>query len=256
MRGYRGKTVLLTGAAGGFGRAAAIRFAEQGAVLVLADISADGLQETARLAAEAGADVAKFVGDVTSEEDVAALVDGTLERFGRLDVAINNAGLAHPPAKIAAMDLATFQRVLSVNLTGTFLCMRAEIAAMRAQGAGVILNVASLAGRVGAPLLGAYAAAKHGVVGLTRTAAAECARDRVRVNALCPSFAETAMVGDIATGMRGTQEEAVGRLVAGIPMGRLATAEEVADAMLWLCSDANSFMTGQAVGLDGGASAI
>ncbi|MEI2384880.1 SDR family NAD(P)-dependent oxidoreductase [Breoghania sp. JC706] len=250
------KVVLLTGAAGGIGRAAALKFAAQGAALALTDIDDAGLEETARLAGEAGAEVWTHRCDITAEADVAALVSGAVSRFGRLDIAVNNAGLAHRPARITDLDLDTFQRMLAVNLTGTFLCLRAEAAVMRAQGYGAILNVASLAGLVGAPLLGAYAAAKHGVVGLTKTAAAECARSSVRVNALCPSFADTGMVAGIAAGMRGGEHEAISRLLTGIPMGRLASPGEVADAIVWITSDANSFMTGQAVAIDGGASAV
>ncbi|PTW59410.1 NAD(P)-dependent dehydrogenase (short-subunit alcohol dehydrogenase family) [Breoghania corrubedonensis] len=250
------KVVLLSGAAGGIGRAAALKFASTGAALALTDIPQDGLRETARLAGEAGAQVWAHTCDISLEDDVTGLIEGAVTRFGRLDIAVNNAGIAHEPARIADLDLATFQRMLAVNLTGTFLCLRAQTAIMREQGHGSILNVASLAGLVGAPLLGAYAAAKHGVVGLTKTAAAECARSRVRVNALCPSFADTAMVGAIASGMRGSADEAVSRLLAGIPMGRLASPQEIAEAIVWITGDANSFMTGQAVALDGGASAV
>lgn len=257
---YAGKSVLITGAAGGFGRAAALRFANEGASLSLSDVDEVGLAETAQLIPAGSAKLATFHCDVANEASVQAMVSGTIAELGRLDVAINNAGIAHPFMKIADTDLATFDRMIAVNLRGVFLCLRAEINAMQKvgqkAGGGVILNVASVAGLLGAPLLGAYTAAKHGVIGLTKTAAAEVARDDIRVNALCPSFAATAMVTDLAADMRGTTDEAVGRLVRGIPMQRLATAEEVVHAMAWLCSDENSFMTGHAVRLDGGGTAV
>lgn len=252
---YRDRIVLITGAAGGFGRAAAQRFAGEGAALVLSDVDAAGLDAAVETARAEGARVALHSGDVTDPDAVAALVATAYDRFGRLDVAINNAGVAHAPRKVADTDLDTFQRMLAVNLTGTFLCMRAQIQAMRAAGGGVILNVASVAGLVGAPLLGAYAAAKHGVVGLTRTAAAEVAGNNIRVNALCPSYADTSMVERIAAGMRGSPQEAVARMVQGIPISRLVTPAEVAAAMAWMCSDENSFMTGHAMPLDGGGTA-
>ncbi|AXS41963.1 glucose 1-dehydrogenase [Breoghania sp. L-A4] len=251
---YSGKTVLLTGAAGGFGRAAALRFASEGAALFLSDLDEAGLADTVALLPE-GAQARATRCDVADEASVAAMVDDALAAFGRIDVAVNNAGIAHRHAKIADTDLQTFDRMLAVNLRGVFLCLRAELNAMKARG-GVILNVSSVAGVLGAPLLGAYAASKHGVIGLTKTAAAEAARDNIRVNALCPSYADTAMLTDLTVTMRGTHEDATARLVRGIPMQRLVTATEVAAAMAWLCCDENSFMTGHAVRLDGGGTAV
>lgn len=253
---YAGKVVLITGAAGGFGRAAALRFAREGAKLSLSDMDEGGLAETVRLIDAPSGHVEAFHCDVSDENSVEALVAHSVSALGPLDVAINNAGVAHPFTPLADTDLATFERMVSVNLTGVFLCLREEIRAMRQAGGGVILNVASVAGLVGAPKLGAYAASKHGVIGLTRTAAAEVARDNIRVNALCPSYAATAMVSGITEAMEGTPDEAARRIVRGIPLQRLATAQEVVAAMAWLCCDENSFMTGHAVRLDGGGTAV
>lgn len=253
---YAGKVVLITGAAGGFGRAAAMRFAAEGAALSLSDRDEAGLAETVRLINNASAPIEACYCDVSDEASVGAMFAATLKAHGRIDVAVNNAGVAHPFQKLADTDLATFERMMAVNLRGTFLCMRAAINAMASAGGGVILNVASVAGLVGAPNLGAYAASKHGVIGLTKTAAAECARDNIRINALCPSYAETSMVDGITDAMDGTAEEAAARIVRGIPMQRLVNVDEVVDAMAWLCCDENSFMTGHAVRLDGGGTAV
>lgn len=253
---YAGKVVLITGAAGGFGRAAARRFASEGAALSLSDVDEAGLAETVELIHNATAPIEASYCDVSDEASVAAMVSATLRAHGRIDVAINNAGVAHPFTRIAETDLATFERMVGVNLRGVFLCMRAEINAMAEAGGGVILNVASVAGLVGAPQLGAYAASKHGVIGLTKTAAAEVARDNIRVNALCPSYADTTMVSAITNAMEGTGEDAAARIVRGIPMQRLVSVDEVVDAMAWLCCDENSFMTGHSVRLDGGGTAV
>ncbi|MBL8587705.1 MAG: SDR family oxidoreductase, partial [Methylobacteriaceae bacterium] len=174
----------------------------------------------------------------------------------RLDAAVNNAGIAHPFAKLVDTDPATMQRMLAVNVMGVFHALRAQIPVMERQGGGAILNVASVAGVVGAPLLGAYAAAKHAVIGLTKSAAGETARRGVRVNALCPAFAATDMVEGMVAAMRGGPEEATARIVANLPMRRLARPEEVVEAMLFACDPANGFMTGHALVIDGGLSAV
>ena len=256
---YDGLTVLITGAAGGFGRSAARLFAEEGARLVLADFHAERMEALAKALEDDGFDVAWLAGSVAEPEHCRATVDLALERFGRLDVAINNAGIAHTPARTADLDLAEAFACVEVDLLGVIYGMKYQLGAMNAAfesdgRGGSVLNVASLAGLVGAPLSTAYAAAKHGVVGATKTAALEYARRGIRVNALCPSFARTAMVEDVllAEGDAGAETH----LVRGIPMRRMAEVEEVTRQMLWLCDPANTFMTGQAVAVDGGTSAM
>jgi NAD(P)-dependent dehydrogenase (short-subunit alcohol dehydrogenase family) len=258
---FAGAAVIVTGAARGLGRHAAERFAAEGADLVLCDIDGEALHAAAVSLRERGCRVDGQVGDVSQEETAGRLVDTALSVFGRLDVAVNNAGIAHPFRKLTEIDAATMERMLAVNVMGVFHGMRRQIPALERGFAetgrqGVILNVASVAGLVGAPLLSGYAAAKHAVVGLTKSAAAESARRGVRINALCPAFAGTDMVAGLLDGMRGTPEEATNRIVAAMPMRRLAEPAEIVEAMLWLCSPENSFMTGQAVALDGGLSAI
>lgn len=255
-RRFEGKIVLITGAASGFGRRAAERFAAEGASLVLGDIREDGLNETARLVEAAGGRAVARMTDVSRAEAVDALVSAGTDAFGRLDIALNNAGIAHGTIKLQATDEALMRLMLDVNVMGVFFGMKAQIPVMERQGGGVILNTASVAGLVGAPLLAAYAAAKHAVVGLTRTAAAETARKGIRINAICPAFAETPMLTESLLSTDRPHEEMIGKLVQTMPMRRPGTADEIVQAMLWICSPDNSFMTGQALAVDGGLTAI
>lgn len=256
-RRFEGLVVLLTGAAGGFGQTAARRLAAEGASLVLGDIDAERL---AAFAATLEGPVAYAAGDVALETTSADLIALALDHFGRLDIAINNAGIAHPLTRFTALEAATVERVIAVDLMGVFFAMKHQLSAMEATHArdrrrGAIVNVASVAGVCGAPGLAAYAAAKHAVVGLTRSAALEQARNGIRINALCPSYARTPMIeGIAAAGHEGMRDPA--RLVAGIPMGRLAEVEEVVEALLFLADPANAFMTGQTLHIDGGLTAI
>lgn len=261
---FTDRVVLITGAGGGFGREAAQRFAQAGARLVLTDRDADALAESvAALPASADGTPARPVvqiGDIAQAATMDAVVDAGIAEFGRIDVAINNAGIAPDLMRLSDTPASVMEQVMQVNVLGTFHGMRRQIAVMQEQfrsdgRGGVILNVASVAGLVGAPLLAAYAASKHAVVGLTRSAALETAKRGVRINALCPSFAATPMVDAMVESMQHEPDEALARLVSSVPMGRTATAAEVVEAMLWICSDANSFMTGQTVTLDGGLSA-
>lgn len=256
LQRYAGRTVLITGAASGFGRLAAERFAAEGADLVLGDINEQGLAETLRRVEAAGARALAQTTNVAHGPAVQLLVQAAVDRFGRLDVALNNAGVAHGTMKLAETDEAVMRRMLDVNVMGVFHGLKAEIPVMERHGGGAILNTASVAGVVGAPLLGAYAAAKHAVIGLTRTAAAETARRGIRINAICPAFAETPMLEDSLMQEGRSREEMVSRLVQAMPMRRPATAEEIVQAMLWVCSPENSFMTGQALILDGGLTAV
>ncbi len=258
---FEGLCVLVTGAARGLGRRAAERFAGEGAGLVLCDLDGAALEETAVALAREGAAVETVTGDVGHEETHGALVERALARWRRVDVAVNNAGVAHPFMKLAETDPAVMERMLAVNVMGVFHGLRAQIPVMERQHretgrGGAILNVSSVAGVVGAPLLAAYAAAKHAVVGLTRSAAGETARRGVRINALCPAFTDTHMVADMLERMHGGADEAEARLVANLPMRRLASPDEIVEAMLFACAPANGFMTGQTLVIDGGLSAV
>jgi NAD(P)-dependent dehydrogenase (short-subunit alcohol dehydrogenase family) len=253
---YNGAAVIISGAARGFGRLAAEQFAAEGARLVLTDILEDALQETAAAVRQAGADVVAFPGDIALEETARKLVEASVSHFGRLDVAINNAGIGHPHSKLADLETEAVERVIRVDLIAVFLAMKHQLKQMEQQRSGVILNVSSAAGLNGAPLISAYSAAKHGVIGLTKSAAIEYAKMGIRINAICPSFAETPMVLESLNHMRGTREEALARTTSAIPMRRLGRAEEIVQAMLWICSPANSFMTGHALAVDGGLSAL
>ncbi len=258
---FRDKTVLITGGAGGFGRSASRLFAERGARLVLSDVDGKGLAEFAEQLAQADVQVASISGSVADEEHCRQTVDLAMQRFGRLDIAINNAGMSHAPAKTADIDSKQALETVQVDLMGVFYGMKHQIpvmeAAYREHGRSAsILNIASLAGIGGAPTISMYAAAKHGVVGLTKSAALEYARRGIRINALCPAFARTPMVEDGLLADAGGDKKAEDFLTRGIPMRRLAEPEEITRSMLWICDPRNSFMTGQAVALDGGTSAM
>ena len=253
---FQGKAVLITGAASGFGRLAAERFAAEGASLVLGDIDEAGLDDAAMIPLASGAEVITKRTDVADEADAKALVDAAVDQLGSLDIAINNAGIGHALSRLPELTLDDYERVMRVNAGGVFLGMKHQLPIMSAAGTGVILNVASAAGLVGAGMLSAYAASKHAVVGLTRSAADEYARFGVRINALCPSFADTPLFNDMADEVASDRNEAYKRITTRIPMRRVASASEIVPTMLWLCADENSFMTGQAIAVDGGLTAI
>jgi NAD(P)-dependent dehydrogenase (short-subunit alcohol dehydrogenase family) len=251
---YNGQVVLITGAAGGFGRLAAAEFARAGAKLVLCDLDAKKLEEVR--ASLPAADMVIEAGDVSEEDTHRRLVERAIDAYGRLDVAINNAGVAHAFTKITDTDNSVMQQMLAVNVMGVFLAMKHQLPAMEPRKSGAILNVSSVAGIVGAPLLAAYSAAKHAVIGLTKSAAGEYARKGVRINAICPAFAETHMLTGMLDQMRGGADAATQRIISNMPMRRFARPEEIVQAMLWICSRENSFMTGHALVLDGGLSAV
>jgi NAD(P)-dependent dehydrogenase (short-subunit alcohol dehydrogenase family) len=249
-----GKAALVTGAGSGIGRATSLLFASEGATLVLADVDERGGEETARLVREGGGEAVHVTCDVSDAAQVEALVVRAVELFGRLDCAFNNAGIGGDSARLADYSEDAWHRVIAVNLTGVFLCMKNELRQMVAQRGGAIVNAASLVSVIGYPYLAAYNAAKHGVVGLTRTAALEYADCGVRVNAVCPAWIETPMVMDEGPAPASIPE--VYEALAGlVPMRRLGKPEEVARAVAWLCSDAASFVTGHPLLIDGGVAA-
>lgn len=243
-----GKVAIVTGASAGIGRATALKFAREGAKLVLADLDTDRGHETEQLVKGEGAEVLFVRTDVSDDADVAALVRAAVETFGRLDCAHNNAGIEGVQAPTAETPEENWDRVLQINLKGVWLCMRHEIPAMLEVGGGAIVNTASVAGLVGFPNLPAYVASKHGVVGLTKTAALEYATTGIRINAVCPGVIHTEMIDRITGG----DPEVEAQFTAFEPVGRMGTPEEIADAVAYLCSDGASFVTGHTMAVDGG----
>lgn len=249
-RRFEGKCVLVTGAGSGIGRATALAFAREGAGLIVCDIDEHGGNETASAAQALGVE-AEFVRcDVSRAADCAAAVDRAVARFGQLDVAFNNAGINIAVAPLVDVDESAWTRIVGVNLTGVFHCMKYEIAAMKRSGGGRIINTASVGGLIGTAGVTAYCATKHGVIGLTRSAALDHIKDGIRINAICPGGTRTAMLAEWF------KDPDVERLaVAGTPIGRMADPEEIARAVLFLASDESSFMVGHALVADGGLTA-
>jgi len=245
---FDGKVALITGGASGIGRVAAQAFAREGASILVSDFDTDGLRETVRLITIAGGKAASVKADVTQASDVKAMVAEVQHCYGRLDFALNNAGIDGARARTADYPEDIWKQVLDVNLSGVFFCMKYEIPLMLQHGGGVIINMSSVAGVTGFVAHSAYTASKHGVIGLTKTAALEYAKMGIRVNAICPCYTRTPMVERIVS----LEPALAEKLKSRIPLGRLGTPEEIAAAAIYLCSDAGSFINGHSLLMDGG----
>ncbi len=249
---FAGKVAIVTGGASGVGRAVALNLAGRDARVVVADVQSEEGEKTARMVEDLGKEAVFLRVDVSKSDEVASLVAETVARFGRLDVAVNDAAIEGERAKTVDCTEESWDRILAVNLKGVFLCMKHEISQMLKQGGGSVVNVSSSSGLVGFPTMPAYAASKHGVLGLTRSAAVEYARSGIRVNAVCPGGIDTPMLGRVVGG----REHLKDRLLSAHPIGRLARPEEIAAAICWLACDAASFIVGHALSVDGGLVAI
>ena len=244
----QGKIALVTGGSSGIGRATALIFAREGAKVVVADVAVEGGEETVRLVNAAGGAAIFVKTDVSKSADGEAMVKKAVDTYGRLDCAFNNAGIEGVIQPTVDYGEAHWDRVLAINLKGVWLCMKYEIQQMLKQGSGAIVNTASVAGLIGLPGFSAYVAAKHGVNGLTKTAALEYAKVGIRVNAVCPGAIRTPMFERGVRDNPGMEEQ----IVAVEPIGRMAAPAEVGEAVVWLCSDAASFVTGLPMAVDGG----
>lgn len=244
-----GKVALVTGGGSGIGRESALLFAAEGARVFVADLDAAKARSTADEIARSGGRAAHARVDVSDEAQVVGMLSHCVEEFGALDCALNNAGVGGPSGPLDEVELAAWNHTLAVNLTGVFLCMKHEIPRMRERGSGAIVNMASGAGLIGTPGLSPYCASKHAVLGITKTAALENARAGIRINAICPGSIDTPMLqGAMALG-----DGVAAMIRASMPIGRLGTPREIAEAVVWLCSDRASLVTGASMGVDGGA---
>ena len=245
---FKGKVAIVTGAGEGMGFSTARAFADAGASVVLVDVQEDVVRSSAETLSNAGLLAMAFPCDVSKDEQVAAMVKKTVDTYGRLDAAYNNAGIQTPQVPVADMSYEDYDRTMAVNLRGIFTCMKYQIPAMLKNGAGAIVNCSSQGGLTGFPGQAAYIASKHGVIGLTRTAALDYAQKGVRVNAVCPGVIHTPM----ADRLIGGNKEVEAAITEMVPMGRMGTGDEIASAVLWLCSPGASFVTGHALVVDGG----
>ena len=249
---FTGKVALVTGAASGMGLAAAIAFAEAGASAVLADVRDYLVKTEAQKLLAAGHSAIAIHCDVSDDAQVEHMVAQTVSEFGRLDAAFNNAGVMARIAPTADSTREEWDRVININLRGVWSCLKYELRQMQKQGSGAIVNNASIGAQTGNPGIGSYIASKHGVVGLTRTAALEYVKQGIRVNAVNPGLTDTQIARDVVAG----DEKAYADLEQGVPMGRAGRPEEIASAVVWLCSPAASYIVGQALTIDGGVTVV
>jgi NAD(P)-dependent dehydrogenase (short-subunit alcohol dehydrogenase family) len=245
---FSGKVALVTGGASGLGRGSAIALAKEGAKVVVADVAASEAEVTVQAITAAGGQAISVKADVTKSSEVEGMVKATVKAFGRLDFALNNAGVDGARARTADYPEDTWHQVINVNLTGVFLCMKSELAVMLKQGSGVIVNMAFVAGVTGFPGHAAYTASKHGVIGLTKAAAIDYAQIGIRINAICPAYTHTPMLDR----MLEQKPDLEAKLVSRVPLRRLGTTAEIAQAAIYLFSDAAAFITGHSLVLDGG----
>lgn len=248
---FHNKVALVTGASSGMGLATARAFAEAGTAVALADRDEGALGAAVEHLKGSGFQVLGVTCDVTDEERVADAVERTVAAFGHLDAAYNNAGIQSPAREIADVGNDEYERVMAVNLRGIWNCMKHELRQMRTQGSGAIVNCSSIGGLIGLPGRAAYHASKHGVIGMTRSAALEYAAKGIRINAVCPGTVETPMVTEMLAG----EPEAMKEIMRDQPIGRLGRPEEIASAVLWLCGPGASFVIGHALAVDGGFTA-
>lgn len=253
---FQDKVIMISGAASGFGRVAAQRFANEGAKLSISDVNTDGLAETAAMI---DGQIMTHQVDVAEEDQQQRWINETVHRYGQVDIAVNNAGVLHELKSILETPVSEYDRMMRINARGVYVALQAQVPVMMKAGGGIILNTASVAGLIGAQGFGAYVASKHAVVGLTKTAAIEYGPAGIRINAICPAFADTPMLEEIADRRKKTpdedQQKVYDRLSKGLPLGRVGAAGEIIETMLMLCDPANTFMTGQCVAVDGGLTA-
>lgn len=247
-RNEHSNVAVITGASSGIGRATAKLFARSGYAIALLDCDSAGGEETLTELEKESADCAFFHCDVSAEDQVTAIMQQVMAKHGRIDAAFNNAGIEGEPAETGDCTTGNWDRVMGVNLRGVWLCMREELRYMVKQGSGAIVNCSSVAGLVGIPAIPAYVASKHGLIGLTKTAALEYATRNIRINAVCPGAIETPMLQRYMQGSEDGREQ----IIANEPMERIGRPEEIAEAVLWLCGTGASFTTGQALAVDGG----